>query len=298
MNLWVMRGKMMMSIRKDSTTAIIYGRVSTVKQGITGLGIHAQINTAKAKAAELGLEVIEIFKEQESGRKTALQRPQLQAAIEKCKETGAALIVAKMDRLTRNFNFMSYLADASEMKNVQIVACDVPQLSDPAQSKFLWRILAAVAELEAQTTAQRTRAAFAEAKRTLANDGKYRRKSDGKIIRKFGNPDPRKASKAGVLKLKKDTKAFHRKIYPVILEIEEAGISSLRGIAGALDRRGIKTSQAELMDSPGLSSRDETEQPPKWSAEAVRKIKISMGNSIVPQIAQEIGEAIKVTHGY
>ena len=101
-----MRGKMMMSIRKDSTTAIIYGRVSTVKQGITGLGIHAQINTAKAKAAELGLEVIEIFKEQESGRKTALQRPQLQAAIEKCKETGAALIVAKMDRLTRNFNFM------------------------------------------------------------------------------------------------------------------------------------------------------------------------------------------------
>ena len=101
-----------------------------------------------------------------------------------------------------------------------------------------------------------------------------------------------------MLKLKKDTKAFHRKIYPVILEIEEAGISSLRGIAGALDRRGIKTYQAELMDSPGLSSRDETEQPPKWSAEAVRKIKISMGNSIVPQIAQEIGEAIKVTHGY
>ena len=246
----------MMAISKDAKLARIYCRVSTGKQGVNGLGIEAQIKTATAKAKELGLEVVEVCKEVESGRKTRLGRPILRKALADCEADGAVLIVAKMDRLTRNFAFLSKLADATERGGFGIIACDVPQLSNPAQTKFLWRLLAAVAELESETVRERTTKALAVAKEKGV---------------KLGNPGIRKVQKAGTLAQVRETMEFARRTMPVIVEIQDAGIVSYRGIARALEARGVLTQQAELMDQ-GISRRDPLRGLPKWHPHTVKKV--------------------------
>ena len=110
----------MIAAKNNAKVCLIYLRVSTGKQGIDGLGTKAQEDMARTKAAELGLEVIGVFKEVESGRKN--KRPEFVKMMKLAIETGAVVIVAAMSRLTRNFNFMSYIADLSERHGIGIGA--------------------------------------------------------------------------------------------------------------------------------------------------------------------------------
>jgi len=172
--------------------------------------------------------------EVESGRKSRTGRPALRKAIDDCANDGAVLIIAKLDRLSRNFNFMSKITEGAERDGVGIVACDVPDLGNPATSKFLWRILAAVAELEAEQTSERTKAALASARKRGV---------------KLGAPDSEQASKQGRKALQYDTIAYSKNVVlPEIKKIEKLGIVGLRATARELNERKIATYQAHLMD--------------------------------------------------
>ena len=102
-------------------------------------------------------------------------------------------------------------------------------MGSPWQTKMIWRILASVAEAEREMAVERTTAAMAIAKKRGI---------------KLGNPSIAKAQKKGTKETKQNTEDFARKIFPFIEEIKAAGITSLRGIARALNARGIKTYQA------------------------------------------------------
>ena len=132
---------------KNSEQYVSYLRVSTQKQGYSGLGLEAQKEIIKNYLHDK--TPIAEFTEIESGRKT--DRPKLKQALTQCRTTGATLIVAKLDRLARNVSFLSNLLES----DVEIVFCDFPQAN-----KMVLHILAAISQYEAELTAQRTKAAL------------------------------------------------------------------------------------------------------------------------------------------
>lgn len=251
---------MLAKIKHDATQARTYARVSLERQGQSGLGLESQISIAQAKADELRLEVIEVCTEVESGRKTRLGRPVLRKALEDCKKDGAVLIVAKMDRLTRNFPFLSKLAESAERDGIGIIAADIPEMGSPWQTKMIWRIMASVAEAEASATAERTTKALKIAKKRGV---------------KLGNPQLSKVRAKGTKAQVDYTNEFHKRIYPVIQEIRKAGIISYRGIAKALTARGVKTYQQELIGEQ-TSRRDESKAHPIWRAQTVKDLILKM----------------------
>ena len=132
---------------KNSEQYVSYLRVSTQKQGYSGLGLEAQKEIIKNFLHDK--TPIAEFTEIESGRKT--DRPKLKEALTQCRTTGATLIVAKLDRLARNVSFLSNLLES----DVEIVFCDFPQAN-----KMVLHILDAISQYEAELTAQRTKAAL------------------------------------------------------------------------------------------------------------------------------------------
>lgn len=132
---------------------VAYLRVSTQKQGYSGLGLDAQKDIIRNYLSDKN--PIAEFLEVESGRKTDKGRPKLKEALEICRKTGAQLIVAKLDRLSRNVSFLSQLLES----DVDIVFCDFPQAN-----KMVLHILAAISQYEAELIATRTKQALAAKK--------------------------------------------------------------------------------------------------------------------------------------
>lgn len=133
---------------KESTAKYVaYLRVSTQKQGYSGLGLEAQREIIHNHLRDVN--PISEYVEVESGRKT--DRPKLKVALAQCRKDGAILIVAKLDRLARNVSFLSSLLES----DVEIVFCDFPQAN-----KMVLHILAAISQYEAELIATRTRQAL------------------------------------------------------------------------------------------------------------------------------------------
>ena len=132
---------------------VAYLRVSTQKQGYSGLGLEAQREIIQNFLYDKN--PIAEFLEVESGRKTDKGRPKLKEALEICRKTGAKLIVAKLDRLARNVSFLSQLLES----DVDIVFCDFSQAN-----KMVRHILAAISQYEAELIATRTKQALAAKK--------------------------------------------------------------------------------------------------------------------------------------
>src|SRR5437763_1334162 len=192
---------------KNSTKYIAYFRVSTARQGRSGLGLEAQ---RQAVFTHLGGEKpISEFTEVESGRRT--DRPQLAAALAACRVHKATLVIAKLDRLARNVAFVSNLMDAG----VEFEAVDFPQAN-----RLTIHILAAVAEHEARMISERTRAALAAAKARGRLLGGYRGRAGSCT-------DLAKARAVRV------AKAWQRAIdlAPTLRELQSFGAVSLRSIA-------------------------------------------------------------------
>ncbi|TXH19113.1 MAG: recombinase family protein [Hyphomicrobiaceae bacterium] len=144
---------------------IAYYRVSTDRQGVSGLGLEAQRMAVASFIADKG-QVIGDFTEVESGGKN--KRPQLLAAIDQCRSRRATLIIAKLDRLSRDVHFISGLMKSE----IKFVAVDIPHADT-----FQLHVLAAVAEHEARMISQRTKAALAAARARgvkLGGDRGYR----------------------------------------------------------------------------------------------------------------------------
>ncbi len=132
---------------------IAYERVSTARQGQSGLGLEAQRKTIDAFAASRGAAVLARFTEVESGRNP--DRPELGKAIQLARLTGATLVIAKLDRLSRNAAFLLTLRDSG----VRFLACDMPEANDLTAG-----IMALVAQQEREAISRRTKEALAVAK--------------------------------------------------------------------------------------------------------------------------------------
>lgn len=139
--------------RAEAMQIITYLRVSTVKQGVSGLGLEAQRAAVAGYAAAGGHRVIAEYVEVESGAKAS--RPELAAALAACRLHRATLVIAKLDRLARNVAFIANLMDGG----VEFVACDMPHAN-----RLTLHLLAAIAEHEREMISQRTKAALQAAK--------------------------------------------------------------------------------------------------------------------------------------
>ncbi|OJX79947.1 recombinase family protein [Magnetospirillum sp. 64-120] len=164
---------------------VSYLRVSTDRQGKSGLGLQAQreavANYLNGGPWELVAELVEV----ESGKRQ--DRPQLDAALMTCRLHRATLVVAKLDRLARNAKFLLHLIDSG----VDVVFCDLPHVPSGPTGRFLLTQMAAVAELEAGLISQRTKAALAAAKArgvklgspgNLTADGRARGSEVGRAV--------------------------------------------------------------------------------------------------------------------
>ena len=145
---------------------ICYYRVSTRKQGNSGLGLEGQKDAVKNYLANKPHKIVEEFTEIESGRKS--KRPELTAALKACKKRNAILLVARTDRLSRNVHFLSGLME----QKVEFVCCD-----NPTATNFTLHIYAAIAQEESRMISIRTKAALKAAKRRGIELGKH-----GKVL--------------------------------------------------------------------------------------------------------------------
>ncbi|QRM29558.1 recombinase family protein [Microvirga sp. VF16] len=193
---------------------VAYYRTSTRTQD---LGIEAQKATVISWLNGGKHQVIGEFEEHESGKND--ERKQLQAAITLCKKRKATLVIAKMDRLSRDLAFIANLMKSG----VEFVACD-----NPHANKLTIHILAAVAEHERDMIAKRT----SEALQALKRSGK-----------RLGSPEIEKAQAKSreVRTVKADQ--FAANVLPVIEKLKAQGFTTLRAIASELNERNVKTSR-------------------------------------------------------
>lgn len=198
---------------------VTYLRVSTDRQGRSGLGVEAQ-RAACAEFARLrnGM-ILGEYVEVESGKRN--DRPQLARALVEAKRAGAVLLIAKLDRLARNVAFIANLLESG----VEVTAADMPQAN-----RFLLHVMAAVAEHEAQAISDRTKAALAAAKaRGVALGWSIPSRADEQ------RAAAGKGARANALRADQRAANF----LPIIRQIA-AGGASLRQIAAELNARGIK----------------------------------------------------------
>jgi DNA invertase Pin-like site-specific DNA recombinase len=202
---------------------VSYLRVSTGRQGASGLGLEAQ----RAAVEEflnggnwtLGGEFVEV----ESGRRC--DRPELTRALASCRVHGATLVVAKLDRLVRNYDFLRRL----EESDVSFVATDMPHAN-----RLTVHILAAVAEEEARMISQRTKDALRAAKARGTKLGNPANLSDA--ARRIG-------SRIAADRRSQRASQRARDLASVLDEIRSSGITERRAIARELERRQIPTAR-------------------------------------------------------
>ena len=196
---------------------VAYFRVSTDKQGRSGLGFEAQRHAVDQFLNGGSWSLIGEFIEVESGKRN--KRPELEKALAVCKRQKAKLVIAKLDMLSRNLAFIATLMDSG----VEFVAVD-----NPHANKLTVHILAAVAQHEREMIAQRTKDALQAAK------------ARGVVL---GNPKLDTVRDRAVASVKADADRFAKNVAPIIREIQSTGVASHRGIARSLNSRGIATAR-------------------------------------------------------
>lgn len=204
---------------------VAYFRVSTGRQGKSGLGLEAQREAVKQYLNGGEWQIIDEFTEVESGKNS--DRPALDKALAAARLHRASLVVSKVDRLTRSVAFLSRLLEAG----VDVRFADLPQI-EGATGRFLLQQMVAVAELEAGMISARTKAALAQArKRGIKLGGNRGVKPTAQM---------HAASKAALQKRANDRAAD---IAPTIRALQEDGATSLNAIAAGLNAKRIPTAR-------------------------------------------------------
>lgn len=198
---------------------IAYYRVSTQKQGASGLGLEAQREAVSRFLNGGAWELVGEFVEVETGKgaDALAKRPQLKAALSACRKEGATLVIAKLDRLARNVHFVSGLMESK----VKFVACDMPEANE-----LTIHIMAAFAEHEAKRISQRTKDALAVAK------------SRGVVLGRAGADNLRPNVEAR----QKVADDFADKLRPLFYGMRVRGLSQ-RGMVAELNSVGVPTPQ-------------------------------------------------------
>lgn len=207
---------------------IAYYRVSTKKQGDSGLGLEAQQAAVQAFTDEKNATILRQYTEVETGKSAT--RPELQKALSHAKRAKATLVIAKLDRLARNVHFTSGLMESG----VDFIACDIPYAN-----RLTIHILAAVAEDEARRISERTKAALAAAKRRgtklgSARPGHWNGREDRRLA------GLQKARRASLESKRLAARAAYADVQPLVKQLRNAG-QSLREIAKRLDAEGYTT---------------------------------------------------------
>lgn len=203
--------------------AIAYYRVSTAKQGASGLGLDAQRASVEALCTSRGWDIIAPpFVEVESGNRS--DRPELTAAIDRCRLTGATLVVAKVDRLSRNLAFLATLQESG----IRFVAADMPEANE-----LTVHIMAAVAQAERKMISERTKAALAAAK---ARGQRLGNPNGAAAFRRAG-----KGTTAAKAALKAKANGNAKQLAPTLDRLRAEGQQSLGQLAKALNAEGIMT---------------------------------------------------------
>ena len=204
-------------------SAVAYYRVSTQRQGRSGLGIEAQRATVTRFAEAEGTAIVAEFGEVETGKGAdALdRRPHLSAALEAARKAKCPVLVAKLDRLSRDVAFISGLM----AQRVPFIVAELGADADP----FMLHLYAALAEKERRLISERTRAALAQRKAQGARLGNPRNSAEAAAVGRRVQAD--------------EADRFARNILPVIEAIRRSGVSTLAGIAEALNARGLRSAR-------------------------------------------------------
>ena len=204
---------------------VSYLRVSTDKQGRSGLGVEAQREAVARHLNGGSWKLVAEYVETESGKRS--DRPKLAAALGHAKAIGATVVFAKLDRLTRNVDLLRTLVSSG----VDLVFCDLPNVPPGAMGRFLLTQMASVAELEAGLISERTKAALAAAKARGV---------------KLGNPNGARAlrgkqvgNKEAVAAIKFRAQEHATNLRSIVDDVRAQGITSIRKIAEELNQRGI-----------------------------------------------------------
>jgi DNA invertase Pin-like site-specific DNA recombinase len=205
------------------SNVIAYYRVSTDRQRRSGLGIEARRTAVHRFAEAEGLEVLSEYVETETGKGAdALdRRPQLAAGLAAARLAKCPVVVAKLDRLSRDVAFVAGLM----AQRVPFIVAELGADADP----FMLHLYAALAEKERRLIAERTRLALAAKKATGA---------------RLGNP--RNLNEAGALgrrTLASDADRLAANVLPIVQELRAAGLKALGAIAAALNSRGVRTAR-------------------------------------------------------
>jgi DNA invertase Pin-like site-specific DNA recombinase len=220
--------------------AVAYYRVSTAGQGRSGLGLEAQRTSVLGLAASREYNLLAEFTEVESGKRD--NRPELEKALNLAKVTGSVLVIAKLDRLSRNAAFLLTLRDSG----VRFIAADIPDAND-----LTIGVLAIVAQAERESISERTKAALGSIKARIKADGYYVTMRTGRRITRLGNPNgaaPLKrainreasslaARRAIALRRANDLRSLIKRLqnegfgtpYALAQELERQGVLSARG---------------------------------------------------------------------
>jgi DNA invertase Pin-like site-specific DNA recombinase len=210
---------------------VAYYRVSTDRQGRSGLGLDAQRAAVADYLNGGNWQLVAEFTEVESGRKN--DYPELAKALTACRGIGATLIIAKLDRLARNVAFVSNLMESG----VEFTAVDFP-----TANRLTIHILAAVAEHEREMISARTKAALAAAKARGTKLGTPNLTDDARA----------KGREAARKVLEGRTAARAADLAPVVAEIKAGGRTSLRAIASELDAKGIPAPRGDKWTAPAV----------------------------------------------
>jgi DNA invertase Pin-like site-specific DNA recombinase len=209
---------------------ISYLRVSTDKQGRSGLGLEAQRAAVESYLNGGRWTLMAEYVEAESGKRS--DRPKLAKALAHAKAIGATIIFAKLDRLARNVNLLRSLVAS----DVDLVFCDLPHVPPGAMGRFLLTQMASVAELEAGLISERTKAALAAAKARGV---------------KLGNPNGARAlkgkqigNKEAVAAVKANAERRAQNVKAIVDDLKDQGFTSVRAISAQLNERGILTPRA------------------------------------------------------
>jgi DNA invertase Pin-like site-specific DNA recombinase len=206
---------------------VAYYRVSTVRQGKSGLGLDAQRQAVATFLNGGDWKIVEEFTEVESGKNS--ERPALDKALAVARLHRAAVVVSKMDRLTRSVPFLNRLLEA----NVDVRFADLPQI-EGATGRFMVQMMVSVAELEAGMISKRTKDALAQAKKRGVKLGGYR-----------GSKPTSKMRARSTVVVQARANARAADVAPAIKALQADGYTSLRAIAAGLNAQGIPTARGQ-----------------------------------------------------
>ena len=202
---------------------VSYLRVSTQRQGRSGLGLEAQRMAVEDFLNGGGWELLGEYVEVESGKRHD-NRPELEAALDRARASGATLVIAKLDRLSRDAHFLLGLQKSA----VRFVCADMPEANE-----LTIGVLAMVAQHERKMISERTKAALAAAK---ARGVKLGNPNGARCLRGRGNSE-------AVARRKVIAQEEVERVRRTVEEVRASGVTSVRGIAKALNERSIETPQ-------------------------------------------------------